>query len=223
MSTHSSNDYHSSPRSLFDRLRLRPPSIWLLLLTTLLAAKVAYARSTPTPYLGESLIFACVFWPVTIVIVADYLIRFIGSIASHRFRWKDWRWYVTPIVFGLAIGASKTNWLLSARFMRSLPDFQAAAVAELRRGHPSTQESLEEMRRGNGWPLFESYGKSVGSYHAQSISAFPSEQVVYFMTDGVFRSGWGFLYDPNGRASGIRDIQTRPLAPGWYAFQFDQP
>lgn len=164
----------------------------------------------------------CLIWPVTVLIAVDYAVRLIGCLARRRFTPRNIRWYVVPALALLAFWASSTESLIRARFTRSHSEFETAAL-QLLQGKPSADESLAAMHAGDGWLMFDRYSKRVGSYDVDSVSVFPNERLVFFMTDGVFRSGWGYLYNPLNQNAEIRDVYTRPLGDGWYTFTFSKP
>ncbi len=212
----------STPHRAFDRWTSHPPPVWLLLITALLVGEITYLRSAPYPQWGGPPPVMCIIWPVAVLILVDYAVRLVGSLALRRFTPRNLRWYVTPALALLVLWASTTDYLLHVRFERSRRAFEAAA-AELLSGKPSAEESLADMHNDNGWLEFDHYSKRVGTYEVNRVSVFPNERLVFFMTNGVFRSGWGFLYNPLGQNAEIRDVYARPLGDGWYTFTFSKP
>lgn len=201
-----------------------PPPLWLLLLTAVFSVMVVYSHSFPLGLRYPNPLGACSVWPVCLVIIAaDYCARLVRLIARRRRKTQVWRWLCTPVLITTAFSARATDWPLLVRFERSLPAFEVAAT-QLLRGPVTASESLEDMREGMGFPVFVPYRQRIGSYDIKSVSVFPQERVVFFMTGGFFRGGWGFVYDPLGRDPEVRDICCiRRLAPGWSAFSFAKP
>ena len=79
------------------------------------------------------------------------------------------------------------------------------------------------MHQGVWCAEFAYYDRSVGSFRVHSVSVFPRDGVVYFLTGGFFREGWGFMYDPQGHNPEIPFLETRPICPGWSVFDFAKP
>ncbi|MEK6643186.1 MAG: hypothetical protein AABZ08_04700 [Planctomycetota bacterium] len=200
----------------------KPPSLLYLSGTTLFCAWIAYVHSTPYGASSAPNMDACFTWSTFFVLLGYYLFRLIRSAIRHNRRGSAWRWIAPPLLLALALWARETNWLLEYRFEQDRTAFEAIARTLLS-GKPSAKVSLEEMERGHGFPEFEPYGKSIGSFDVPNVSVFPAERVVYFLTGGFFRSGWGFVYNPSGQFTEVRDIDTCSLDEAWETFYFDKP
>jgi hypothetical protein len=109
----------------------------------------------------------------------------------------------------------RTDWLLRWRFsanQRALEalvatHFQALASA------PAEEEFVPQ------WPYgaFNWTQSQAGDYRVLATAVFPKEHVLYIQTGGFFRSGWGFLYDPNGHVTNS-PMHLSALRDGWCTF-----
>ncbi len=206
----------------------RPPRLRAVLALACISGVVVYAVSRPAGLLelliSDSwawIILAVVLlWPGGVILVSiDYLAHFIGCAIQRRIRARCWRWYPAPLLVLLAVTAWRSQWPLQLRFNVGHRAFEAAA-AELLAGPATAHENTsDEIQHDVSYPMFRDYGKRVGTYHIASVAVFPDEKVVYLLTGGFFRAGWGFVYNPNRHTLYMYE---RPLAPGWSEFAFDR-
>ena len=59
----------------------------------------------------------------------------------------------------------------------------------------------------------------MGDYHVREVAVFPDEHAVFLTTGGFFRSGWGFLYDPDGHVARV-PMELSALGDGWFTFAY---
>lgn len=205
----------------------RPPRVWQLVGLAIVCALVAYGASFPggmkQMVLGGSelrlFLVACAIWPGGVVLLGlDYMVRLGVCIHRRCLALSNWRWGTAGILLAASIVAWSTDWLLCWRFAANRPALEGTVAVLL-----ETTTSSPEPGCDLDWPFaaFVLYGAQVGDYEVQEVAVFPTEKVVFLRTGGVFRSGWGFLYDPHGHVSGVL-MQPGHVEGPWFTFAYDK-
>ena len=204
----------------------QPPRVWHIAALGVICAITAYASSFPgglrsllfTGSIPWFLFATCAIWPGGFALLGiDYVAQAAVCASTRRFHAHDWRWYVAAVLIIATIAAWRTDRLLRWRFSRNRATLEATVVRLLK--VPTSVPA--DGACGVQWPYaaFRPYGARVGNYQVRQVAVFPDERAVFLMTGGFFRSGWGFLYDLDGRADGA-PMDLSALGNGWFTFTY---
>jgi hypothetical protein len=201
------------------------PRAWRIVFLGPFCAWLAYSRSYPfgpaqfmlKGGLPAVLLGACVIYPCFFLIGIDYLVRAVVCLVTRRFNARDARWYVVGLLIVGAIVMGTTDRLVCLRFSENRSALEATAATLLQ--ETPARPTDEGCGAQRPYCAFEPYDKQLGDYHVIQAAVFRDERVVYLMTGGWFRSGWGFLYDPDGNV-GDSEIRSSPIGDGWSLFSF---
>ncbi|MFH1747526.1 MAG: hypothetical protein ABIG44_10830 [Planctomycetota bacterium] len=212
--------------STAQRWLARPPRLWQITALVIICAFVAHARSFPgglkqllftgsIPWLFFGL---CVIWPGGILLLGgDYIARMIACVHNRCFRARDWRWYVAGLLIIATIVAWQTDGLLRWRFSANRAALEGTAARLLQSA--TLAPAFEDCDLEWPYAAFQLYGQQVGDYHVREVAVFPDERAVFLDTGGFFRSGWGFLYDPDGQVT-VTPMELSVLGDGWFTFEY---
>jgi hypothetical protein len=199
----------------------RPPLVWMTLLAAGLTGWSLYLRSAPVAVIAWPPV--CFGVPLALFVVADYCIRLVRCAARRTLHPRNWRWYGLPLLIVFGVSGWQTKWPLRVGFELSRPAFERAATELLARV-PSTQPYANTGCLEQRYP----YRMRLGGYQVEFVHVFPDERLVFFVTGGFFRASWGFVYDPDGKASAGSETQphnweTHPLVSSWATFVEARP
>lgn len=202
-----------------------PPRIWTLLIMVVVVGLLSYVRSFPPGMVAQPEM-AYLLVPVGLLLLGDFLIRIGQAFARRDLGARRWRWYAALLLWALILWVWRSDWPLRIRFERSRAVFQAAAAELLQTGEALRPPTGRGLR-----PTFTHYHRRLGTYRISMVCVVPEQRVVYFVTGGFFRSGWGFVYNPDGQPLDFNVkrnpdddwVTVRPFTEGWMTFMWATP
>lgn len=202
------------------------PPLWKFVLVGLLGADIAYSKSHPfgfprLPLIGYEfgLLGVCIVTPCFWLFAADYAARSLVCLIRHRLCLRDVRSLAMLFIIATIV-ASLSDRPLRWRFSANRATLDSTVATLLQSA--SSNQVLEAEDLDCPDSKFTWYGRQVGEYQVYFVGVFPGERVVYLETGGFFRSGWGFLYDPDRHINGPM-IDLTPLEDGWLIFYYAKP
>lgn len=219
MVTDSNKDNLLSPRKIF---LLGSTSLPIIALAIVASLWIADKRSSPE-------IFAPVPTPVGslakgtgIIVLIDFLIRLLRTAFTRRWHiLMNWRCFVHTSIVIFLVWAMNTDKLFRIRFEQSFEELDSFAkrIAAEPTNYPNT---IAEYVNESVFPDFEPIHATVGRYYVQATCRFTNERIVFIQTDGFFRSGYGFLYNPDRHQSSREEIESVPVRDDWYVFWYSK-
>jgi hypothetical protein len=211
-----------------------PPKGWLVAILGVICALVAYSSSFPHhfppfllsdwPVMVALLLWSCagtcLGWTGLLLLCIDLITRAVVCIGTRRMRATDWRWYAPVLLLAGTVWAYySSDGLVRWRFEANRPALEARAKWLLQQPVSPAVSEYQDVNWPFGRFTWEFAGK-VGGYVITDVAIFPKDSVVFLQTGGVFRTGWGFLFDPDGRVFSDLTIKLSALGGGWFLFTY---